>query len=52
MNHYKADLYPEILEFYETSNTPINGNAFHGTMECTDSSEELRSDGKGDEDNL
>jgi len=52
MNHLKPEIYQEILKFYETSNTPINGNAFRGTMECTDSSEELRSDGKGDEDNV
>ena len=28
MNYYTPDLYPEILKFYETENTPINGNAF------------------------
>jgi len=52
MNYYSTDLYQEILEFYETSNTPVNGNAFHGTMECTNSSEELRSNREGDEDNI
>jgi len=52
MNHYSSDLYQEILEFYETGNTPINGNAFRSEMECPDSSTELRSDGQGDENNL
>ena len=52
MNHLKPEIYQEILKFYETGNTPINGNAFRGTMERTDSSEELRSDGQGDENNV
>ena len=52
MNYYLPEIYQEVLKFYETGNTPINGNAFHSTMECTDSSEELRSDGQGDENNV
>ena len=52
MNHYSPQLYQEILEFYATGNTPINGNAFRGTMERTDSSEELRPNREGDENNV
>jgi len=52
MNYYTPDLYQEILKFYETANTPINGNAFYGKMERSDSSEELWSDGQGDENNV
>jgi len=52
MNYLYPEIYQEILKFYETGNTPINGNAFYGKMECTDSSTELRSDGQGDENNV
>ena len=54
MNKYSAALYKEILECYdyETRNPTIYGNVIRGEMEFTKSSEELRSDGQGDENHL
>ena len=54
MNKYSAALYKEILECYdyETRNPTIYGNVIRGEMEFTQSSEELRFDGQGDENHL
>lgn len=58
MNHYwwsyNPNFYKEILECYEyeTRNKTIYGNVIRGEMEFTKSSEELRSDGQGDENHL
>ena len=51
---YPEGFYKEILECYEyeTRNPSIYGNVIRGEMEFTQSSEELRSDGKGDENHL
>ena len=54
MNYYSPILYKEILECYdyETRNQTIYGNVIRGEMEFAQSSEELQSDGQGDEDYL
>ena len=54
MNYYSPTLYKEILECYdyETRNPTIYGNVIRGEMEFTQGSEELQSDGQGDEDHL
>jgi len=52
MNYLKPDIYSEILKFYATGNTPINGNAFYSQMECSNSSEELQPHRQGDENNV
>ena len=54
MNYYSPTLYKKILECYdyETRNPRIYGNVVRGEMEFTQSSEELQSDGQGDEDYL
>ena len=51
---YPVGFYKEILECYdyETRNPTIYGNVIRGEMEFTQSSEELQSDGQGDEDHL
>jgi len=52
MNRYSPDLYREILECYkyETRNPTIYGNVIRCEVELTNGSEELRFDGKRDED--
>ena len=54
MIKYSPDFYKEILKCYEyeTRNPTIYGNVIRGEMEFTKSSEELRSDGQGDENHL
>ena len=54
MNYYSPTLYKEILECYdyETRNQTIYGNVIRGEVEFTQSSEELQSDGQGDENHL
>ena len=54
MNLYSPTLYKEILECYdyETRNQTIYGNVIRGEVEFAQSSEELRSDRKGDENHL
>ena len=54
MNYYAPDLYKEILECYnyETRNPSIYGNVIRSEVELTQSSEELRSDAKGDENHI
>ena len=51
---YPPSLYKEILECYEyeTRNPTIYGNVIRGEMEFTQSSEELQSDGQGDENHV
>ena len=51
---YPVGFYKEILECYdyETRNPTIYGNVIRGEMEFTQGSEELQSDGQGDEDHL
>ena len=51
MIHYTHNLYKEIIECYdyETRNPSIYGNVVRGEVEFTKSSEELQSDGQGDE---
>ena len=54
MNKYSEDFYKEILACYEyeTRNPSVYGNVIRGEMEFTQSSKELWSDTKGDENNL
>ena len=54
MNIYSSNLYKEILECYdyEARNSTIYGNVIRSEMEFTQSSEELQSNGQGDEDHL
>jgi len=54
MNSYSPDFYKEILECYEyeTRNPTIYGNVVRSEMEFTQSSKELQSDSKGDENHL
>ena len=51
---YPEGFYKEILECYEyeTRNPSIYGNVIRGEMEFTQSSEELQSDGKRDENHV
>ena len=51
---YPPSLYKEILECYEyeTRNQTIYGNVIRGEMEFAQSSEELQSDGQGDENHI
>jgi hypothetical protein len=51
---YPEGFYKEILECYEyeTRNSSIYGNVIRGEMEFTQSSEELQSDGKRDENHV
>ena len=51
---YPPSLYKEILECYEyeTRNPTIYGNVIRGEMEFAQSSEELQSDGQGDENHV
>ena len=51
---YSYYLYKEILDCYEyeTRNPTIYGNVVRSEMEFAQSSEELQSDGQGDEDNV
>ena len=53
-NSFNPNLYKEILECYEyeARNPTIYGNVIRGEMEFTKSSEELQSDGQGDENHL
>ena len=54
MIYYSFNLYQEILECYEyeTRNPSIYGNVIRGEMELTNSSQELQSDGQGDENHI
>ena len=54
MNSYSSDFYKEILKCYEyeTRNPTIYGNVVRSEMEFTQSSKELQSDPKGDENHL
>jgi hypothetical protein len=51
---HSESLYKEIMicKEYEARNQTIYGNVIRSEMEFTQSSEELQSDGQGDEDHL
>ena len=51
---HSESLYKEIIKCYEyeNRNPSIYGNVIRGEMEFTQSSEELQSDGQGDENHL
>jgi len=53
INH-SYNLYKEIVDCYdyETRNPSIYGNVIRGEVEFTESSEELQSDGQGNEDHV
>ena len=53
-NFYPVGFYKEILKCYEyeTRNPTIYGNVIRGEMEFAQSSEELQSDGQGDENHV